>query len=129
MFVRIRKDQDKFEFSTHDGINIDNETTYPARYINEDELQIYINGEYHSVEGIDFDFIDNVKIDMLSPDGFSIHHSDVYDTPEEALAALDEWKKRFERQGYYSSNQGRIGLDEIKDYCRMKVMEFEPEEN
>lgn len=128
MFVRIREDlQDEFEFSTNDGITIDNETIYPARYINEDEFQIYINGKYRSIEGIDFDIIKGAKIDVLSPDSFSIHHSDVYDTPEEALVALDEWVKRYERQGYYSSKEGRISLGELKDFCSLVVIEVEEE--
>jgi len=128
MFVKIREDlQNKFEFSTNDGISIDNETIYPARYINEDQLQIFINGEYRSIEGVDFDFIKGAKIDVLSPDSFSIHHSDVYDTPEQALIALDEWAKRYEKQGYYSSNEGRISLDELKGYCSLVVIEVEEE--
>lgn len=59
------------------------------------------------------------KYDILSPDGFSIHHSDTYPSPEAAWAAFDEWKKRYEAQGYYSSNRGRIPLDELQDYCKL----------
>jgi hypothetical protein len=59
------------------------------------------------------------KYDILSPDGFSIHHSDTYSSPEKAWAAFDEWKKRYEMQGYYSSNRGRIPLDELKNHCEL----------
>ena len=59
------------------------------------------------------------KYDILSPDGFSIHHSDTYSSPEAAWKAFDKWKKRYEMQGYYSSNRGRIPLDELKDHCKL----------
>ena len=52
----------------------------------------------------------------LSPDGITIS-PDYFDTPEEAHAYYETWKKRYEKQGYYSSNQGRIPLDEIDEYC------------
>jgi len=58
------------------------------------------------------------KFDVISPDGFSIHFSDVYSSKKEAIKAFQEWKKRYERQGYYSStNYGRIPLDELENYC------------
>ena len=59
------------------------------------------------------------KFDVLSPDGFSIHHSDTYDTREDAMMAFFEWKKRYEQQGYYSSNRGRIPLDELEQHCQI----------
>jgi len=60
------------------------------------------------------------KFDVLSPDGISIHHEDVYDSPEAAKAALTEWVKRYEAQGYYSSGRnGRIPYDEIESYCEI----------
>lgn len=57
--------------------------------------------------------------DILSPDGFSIHPTDIYETPEQAWAAFDEWLKRYEHQGYYSSNKGRIPLNEVKQHCKL----------
>ena len=60
-----------------------------------------------------------MKLDILSPDGFSIHPTDTYTSKKKALEAFEVWKKRFEIQGYYSSVRfGRISLDELHEYCR-----------
>jgi hypothetical protein len=59
------------------------------------------------------------RYDVLSPDGFSIHFSDTYATKKEAKNAFNEWKKRYESQGFYSSNKGRIPLNELEDYCKI----------
>jgi hypothetical protein len=59
------------------------------------------------------------KFDVISPDGFSIHREDTYSSRNEAKKALAEWIKRYEDQGYYSSNKGRIPLDELADYCKV----------
>jgi hypothetical protein len=116
MYVRIRKDlANDFEFSTQDEI-------YKAKYTDNDELEILINGEYRNVESVDFDILDG-KFDVLSPDGFSIHPIDVYDTPEDAKLAIAEWIKRYEKQGYYSSVKGRIPLDELESWCKLKFIE------
>ena len=57
-------------------------------------------------------------LNVLSPDGFPIHFSDTYKSVEEAKKAIQEWKKNYESQGYYSSTQyGRIPLDELENYC------------
>lgn len=58
------------------------------------------------------------RFDVISPDGFSIHFSDTYKSMEDAEKAFEVWKKRYEGQGYYSSNRGRIPLNELKDHCR-----------
>ena len=57
------------------------------------------------------------KYDVISPDGFSISFTDTYGSVEKAKEAFEEWKKRFEAQGYYSSNRGRIPLDELEEHC------------
>lgn len=60
------------------------------------------------------------KFDVISPDGFSIHFSDTYKSKREAMTAFQEWKKGYERQGYYSSvKYGRIPLDELENYCQI----------
>jgi hypothetical protein len=59
------------------------------------------------------------RYDVISPDGFSIHFSDTYATKEDAMNAFFEWKKRFEGQGYYSSNKGRIALSELEKHCQL----------
>jgi hypothetical protein len=65
------------------------------------------------------------KFDVLSPDGFSIHFSDVYDTEEQAKKAIIEWCKRYETQGYYSSvRYGRIPISEIPNYCKIISVEI-----
>ena len=63
------------------------------------------------------------RYDVISPDGFSIHFSDTYATKEDARNAFFDWKKRFESQGYYSSNNGRIPLNELENHCKIKLMQ------
>jgi hypothetical protein len=58
---------------------------------------------------------------VFSPDGFPIHWEDTYKTKKKAEQALDDWSKRYERQGYYSSvDYGRIPLNELKQYCEIQ---------
>ena len=55
--------------------------------------------------------------EVLSPDGFTIEFDRPYYTSKEkAMIAFHEWKERYKRQGYYSSNNGRIPLDELENY-------------
>ncbi len=61
-----------------------------------------------------------VRYDIISPDGISIVYGVDYaslEPGEDAMIALDAWVKRFEAQGYYSSNSGRIDLKDLKDNC------------
>lgn len=60
------------------------------------------------------------KIRILSPDGFDIdpYVEDDYTSQEVADKAFDDWKSRFESQGYYSSNNGRIPLNELRNHCK-----------
>lgn len=61
------------------------------------------------------------KIEVLSPDGFTIEFDrPYYTTKEKAMTAFNEWKERYRRQGYYSSNNGKIPLDELEKYCTFK---------
>lgn len=61
-----------------------------------------------------------VQFDVFSPDGFAIDRTETYPSREVAEQKLDEWVKRYETQGYYStSNRQRIPLDELKDYCEI----------
>ncbi len=54
---------------------------------------------------------------ILSPDGFTISIED-FNTPEEADNFAIEWVEKFRKQGYYSSNRGKIHFDDILDHCR-----------
>jgi hypothetical protein len=57
-------------------------------------------------------------VQVLSPDGITIEF-DAFDYPnmKEANKAFARWKKRYERQGYYSSSSGRIPLNQLKANC------------
>lgn len=58
---------------------------------------------------------------VLSPDGITIDfHKFSYPSMKSAEEAFEQWKKRYERQGYYSSNFRRIPLEELKSYCTFK---------
>jgi hypothetical protein len=61
-----------------------------------------------------------MKIEILSPDGFSIDNQ-VHTSMKNAKIALNNFVKRFERQGYYSTirNGQRylMPLNEIIDNC------------
>jgi hypothetical protein len=64
-----------------------------------------------------------MKIEVLSPDGFTIEFDKPYYTSKEkAFEAFDKWKKRYEVQGYYSSNNGKISLDELEDYMYIREL-------
>jgi hypothetical protein len=67
-----------------------------------------------------------MAFDVLSPDGFSISRDEVFATYDIAMEKYNQWKKNFERQGYYSSNKyGRIPLEDLDDCC--EVIEFDEE--
>lgn len=61
--------------------------------------------------------------EVLSPDGFTIEFDKPYYTSrEKAMTAFNEWKERYRKQGYYSSNNGRIPLNEVRFYCQFKTI-------
>ena len=59
------------------------------------------------------------QFDVFSPDGFAINRTETYPSREVAEQKLKEWAKRYETQGYYSSNKGRIALDELEECCQI----------
>ena len=60
---------------------------------------------------------------VLSPDGITIEFDRPYYTSrEKALEAFNDWKERYRKQGYYSSNNGRIPLDELENYCTIQLV-------
>jgi hypothetical protein len=56
------------------------------------------------------------KLDIFSPDGISIREKP-FKTKKEAAEYYQEWVKRFENQGYYSSNRGKIELKHLSCNC------------
>ena len=60
-----------------------------------------------------------VRYDVISPDGFSTTPEGEYATRDEAKAHLRDWMKRYEQQGYYSSVNGRIPLEDLEDACEI----------
>ena len=61
--------------------------------------------------------------EVLSPDGFTIEFDRPYYTSKErAMIAFNEWKERFRRQGYYSSNNGRIPLEDLENYMTIREL-------
>lgn len=59
--------------------------------------------------------------EVLSPDGFTIEFDRPYYTSKEkAFEAFEKWKVRYEKQGYYSSNNGRILLEDLEDYMYIR---------
>ena len=62
-----------------------------------------------------------MKIEVLSPDGFTIEFDKpYYPSKKKAFEAFDNWKKRYELQGYYSSNNGRIPLEDLENYMSIR---------
>lgn len=59
------------------------------------------------------------KYEILSPDGFAIERESAYKSIKEAKKAFENWKKRYEAQGYYSSNKGRIDILDLEYYCTL----------
>ena len=58
------------------------------------------------------------KFRILSPDGFDIRMDKFSYTEKQVPQELEDFAKRYERQGYYSSPRyGRIPLEDIADYC------------
>ena len=63
--------------------------------------------------------------EVKSPDGFRTTQTYTLFTSEElAKREIDNFVKRYENQGYYStSNRERISLDEAKERCRIIPIE------
>lgn len=55
---------------------------------------------------------------ILSPDGIEIRHED-FKTKDEAIKFFFEWQKRFAHQGYYSSVNGKIPLEDLELECEI----------
>ena len=66
-----------------------------------------------------------MKIEVLSPDGVTIEFGKTYyPSKKKAFEAFDKWKKRYELQGYYSSNEyGRIPLEDLENYMSIRKID------
>jgi hypothetical protein len=62
------------------------------------------------------------KYNVLSPDGFPITADGYYSTITEAGEALEKWIKNYSKQGYYSSNNGRIPLEQLALHCTLDAI-------
>jgi hypothetical protein len=62
------------------------------------------------------------RFQVISPDGFSLFMNKTYFTINGAEKDIKKWIKRFEPQGYYSSNSGKISLEELKDLLVFKII-------
>lgn len=63
------------------------------------------------------------KYVVLSPDGFTIEiNRPYYSSKKKALEAFNKWKERYEHQGYYSSNNGRIPIKDLEYHCTFKTL-------
>lgn len=64
--------------------------------------------------------VSNAKMyDVISPDGITIRIGvPPFKSVKERDAYFKSWKERFEAQGYYSSNTGRIPLEDLTDHCQ-----------
>ena len=63
-----------------------------------------------------------MQYEVIGPDDYPIS-PELFDTEEEANAAIKAFAERFSQQGFYSGVNGRIPLDCIADCCL--VMEVE----
>lgn len=62
---------------------------------------------------------------IINPDGFSIRPNGAgeFKTESEAWADFDLWLDKFKDQGYYLTSVGsRLALDQVKAYCKIRVM-------
>jgi hypothetical protein len=67
--------------------------------------------------------------DINSPDGIGMYMDKVYSTPQNAQIGFEEWKKRFEHQGYYrDNNRNMIPLNELRNHCRLVDFEIDTDD-
>lgn len=65
------------------------------------------------------------KYQVLSPDGFTIHHDPYYyRSLKQAKQALKDWINTYQTQGYYSQTcyngyNRQISLELLPDYCEI----------
>jgi hypothetical protein len=62
--------------------------------------------------------------DVKSPDGFETTGGTYFTNEELAKREIENFAKRYEMQGYYSTMGMRISLDELKERCRIFPIEI-----
>jgi len=64
-----------------------------------------------------------IQYDAISPDGFSISREEYYSSILEAKKAINNFAKRYEMQGYYSTivngERIQIPISELSYYCEI----------
>lgn len=82
-------------------------------------LKVLKNDKLRNAKADDIIRTANVTFNFMSPDGFSISRED-FSTQAQAESYFELWKKGYERQGYYSSNDyGRIELASLPQFCQL----------
>lgn len=71
-----------------------------------------------------------VKVyDINSPDGIGMYMGTAYSSPENAEIGFNEWKKRFEPQGYYrDNNRNMIPLNNLRECCKLVNFEIDTDD-
>ena len=62
---------------------------------------------------------------LISPDGFATDPDQSFNELSSLVKHFNEWKERFKHQGYYSSNKGRIPLEQLDCHMKISVDPFE----
>jgi hypothetical protein len=63
------------------------------------------------------------KYQILSPDGITIETTASYKSKKQALKALESFKNKYRKQGFYSSAKyGNIHPSDIQDYCTFIIL-------
>jgi hypothetical protein len=63
------------------------------------------------------------KYEVLTPDGIRIEPNKTsYPTMNKAKNALELWIRKYEVQGYYASNNGKISLNELERNCQINLL-------
>lgn len=74
--------------------------------------------EYEDTRVLSMARIVNLNLIVLSPDGIKIDNN-TYANYYEAKKAINLWCERYAAQGYYSSNNGRISLEDLPNHCKI----------
>ena len=67
-----------------------------------------------------------ISYNIISPDGFPFNR-EPFETIESSLDqhvqnTFNKIKFRYHKQGYYSSNDGRIPLEDLHHYCDFEIL-------